>query len=77
MDDNKGYLEAKNKAFKDFIAPYIKQKAKIYSTCTGMYVVINDNGSLEHEYGLNEVQKINLRLIDELISSKRREIFDA
>lgn len=71
-----GYWEAKNKAFKDAIAPYVKQKAEIYNCCTGIKVIINDNGSIKHEYGFNEAQKINLRLIDELIRNKQREIFD-
>lgn len=75
--NNAGDWEAKNKAFKDAIAQYVKQKAEIYNCCTSISVVINDNGSIKHEYGLNEAQKINLRLIDKLIRDKQREIYDA
>ena len=75
--NNSGLWEYKNRAFKDAISPYVKQKAEIYNCCTNVSVVICDNGSIKHEYGLNEAQKINLRLIDDLVASKRREIFDA
>lgn len=76
-ENTRGEWNAKNRAFYDAIAPYVEQKAKIYSCCTSVSVVVSDDGNITHEYGLNEAQKTNLRLIDELIMNKRREIFNA
>jgi hypothetical protein len=76
-ENTRGEWGAKSRAFCDAIAPYVEQKAKIYNCCTSISVVVTNDGNIKHEYGLNEAQKTNLRLIDELIMNKRREIFNA
>ena len=72
---NPRLLEYKEREFKAAIEQYVKQKAEIYGLCTNISVVIHDNGSVEHVYGFTEEQKTILKLIDDLIASKRREIF--